>query len=107
MTSIYPPNHVPLPHQIQPHFYRAPNVDLGSARHAEGRADGGTFYCGFDNLATFNHEGSRVVETVLLVGNPGGLATFKVGEERLESVGSLNGSVEVCTMPNYSLGGSA
>lgn len=93
MTSIYPPNHVPLPHQIQPHFYRAPNFDLGLAKgkHAEGRADGGTFYRGFDSLATFNHEGSRVVETVLLVGNLGGLATFKVGEERSESVGSLNG----------------
>ena len=90
---MYTTHQPPLPHQIQPHFYGAPNVDLGltNARQAEGRASDGSYYRGFDSLATYNHEGSRITETVLLLGSQGALDIFKIGNERLESVGSLNG----------------
>ena len=90
---MYTTHQPPLPHQIQPHFYGAPNVDLGltNARQAEGRASDGSYYRGFDSLATYNHEGSRITETVLLLGSQGALDIFKIGNERLESVGNLNG----------------
>lgn len=92
-ASMYSPNQHPLPHQIQPHFYSAPNVDLGftNARQVEGRPGFNSYYRGFDSLATYNHEGSRLVETVLLLGKQGALDILKVGTEKLESVGSLTG----------------
>jgi len=92
-ASMYGLKQPPLPHQAQPHFHSAPNVDLGltKAGPAGGRAKDAPYYRGFDRLAIYNNERSRVAETVLLVGSQGAVDIFKVGKEKLESVGSLNG----------------
>lgn len=92
-TSTYAQNQIPLPHQPQPHFYGAPDIGLGSskARNAESRASDGSYYCGLDSLASCGYEGSRIAETVLMVGSQGALDVLRVEKQKLELVGRLNG----------------
>ncbi|MCJ1363220.1 hypothetical protein MMC16_002327 [Acarospora aff. strigata] len=68
-------------------------MDLGhlKARPPEARAGEEQYYCGFDSLNSCGHEGSRTVDTVLLVGSQGALDVFKVEKEKLECVGRLDG----------------
>ena len=85
--------HPPLPHQPQPHFYGAPNIDLGlpKARIA-GRKAGDGYYCGFDGLGAAGVDASGITDNVLLVGSEGGLDVYKVdGKDKPSMLGRLDG----------------
>lgn len=76
----------PLPHQAQPHFYTAPDIDLGLAQKLVPGEKG--FYCGFDSLPSRD---PTHVEDVLLVGYEGGVNVFRVEKNRLSKISILNG----------------
>lgn len=76
----------PLPHQPQPHFYSAPDIDLGiTPRLAPGEKG---YYCGFDHLPLRD---SNHIEDVLLVGYEGGIDIFRVEKTRLSKISTLDG----------------
>lgn len=76
----------PLPHQAQPHFYTAPDIDLGlSPKMLPGEKG---FYCGFDSLPSRD---PKHVEDVLLVGYEGGIDAFRVEKNRLSKISTLDG----------------
>lgn len=84
-AARYAPAH-PLPHQVQPHFYTAPDIDLGlSPKLTPG--DKGQ-YCGFDHLPSRD---PSQTEDVLLVGYQGGLDIFKVEKNRITKISTLDG----------------
>lgn len=76
----------PLPHQPQPHFYSAPDIDLGiTSKLAPGEKG---YYCGFDHLPLRD---SNHIEDVLLVGYEGGMDIFRVEKNRLSKISTLDG----------------
>ncbi|KAL8917270.1 MAG: hypothetical protein Q9208_008046 [Pyrenodesmia sp. 3 TL-2023] len=91
MQSHRSPTQKPaLPHLPQAHFYSAPDVDLGIPQtRGKGQPAPATTCCVFDDLGSAGTEGLHGVETVLLVGFPGGLDVFVIDKGRLDLVGRL------------------
>lgn len=79
----------PLPHQPQPHFYGAPDIDLD---HQSGMKAGekGHFF-GFDTLPIPNADHVPGKDKVALAGYEGGLEVYSVGKRGLDHVASLKG----------------
>ncbi|KAA6416363.1 MAG: hypothetical protein FRX48_01083 [Lasallia pustulata] len=85
--------HPPLPHHPQPHFYGAPNVDLGLPKsRAGGQKAGDGYYCGFDGVSAGGYEHPYATGNVLLVGSEGALDVYKVdGKDKPSTIGRLDG----------------
>lgn len=85
--------HPPLPHHPQPHFYGAPNIDLGLPKaRTGGRKAGDGYYCGFDSLSAAGLESSGSIDNVLLIGSEGALDVYNVdGNDKPSIIGRLDG----------------
>lgn len=85
--------HPPLPHHPQPHFYGAPNIDLGLPKsRAGGRKAGDGYYCGFDSLSAAGLDTSSSTDNVLLIGSEGALDVYRVdGNDKPSITGRLDG----------------
>ncbi|EON63215.1 hypothetical protein W97_02442 [Coniosporium apollinis CBS 100218] len=86
------PNQHPLPHQPQPHFYGAPEIDFGlPSALREGLVPGGKSYaCMWDSLGKANCGSAQKAQNVLLVGSEGGFEVYKVGRGSIDVIGSLD-----------------
>lgn len=85
--------HPPLPHHPQPHFYGAPNIDLGLPKpRTAGRKAGDGYYCGYDSLSEAGLESPGSTDNVLLIGSEGALDVYKVdGKAKPSVMGRLEG----------------
>ena len=85
--------HPPLPHHPQPHYYGAPNIDLGLPKsRIGGRKAGDGYYCGFDSLSAAGLESSGFTDNVLLIGSEGALDVYNVdGKDKPSIMGRLDG----------------
>ena len=82
----------PLPHHPQPHFYRAPTLDFNfEPGHGERRALGDGYCCVFDTLASAGDDASRAAENVILIGSHRAILIYKVGKDKLDLLGRLDG----------------
>ncbi|RDA92859.1 hypothetical protein CP533_2875 [Ophiocordyceps camponoti-saundersi (nom. inval.)] len=90
LYSQYPGSQPPLPHQPQPHFYGAPDLDLTITPQSGGikAGDRGLFF-GFDCLPSA--DGSPGAEKVVLAGYEGGLQVYAVSKRGVDPVASLRG----------------
>lgn len=79
----------PLPHQPQPHFYGAPDIDLDTQSGMKAGEKG--HYFGFDRLPVPNADHVPGKDTVVLAGYEGGLEVYSVGKRGLDHVASLKG----------------
>ena len=80
----------PLPHHPQPHFYTAPNIDIGFPQsRSDSKKRGNGYYCGFDSLCSVGNDAALV--NVLLVGHEKGLIIHKIEKDKLQSLGRLEG----------------
>ncbi|KAF2093682.1 hypothetical protein NA57DRAFT_81185 [Rhizodiscina lignyota] len=87
--------HIPLPHEDQPHFYGAPQLDFGIAGGAPGAdkikpGDRG-YFCGFDALDGAGDAASVGVENVIITGYEGGLEISSVEHDGAQLIGVLDG----------------
>lgn len=94
-TQRYGP-HPPLPHQPQPHFYGAPDINLGLAMRSVGLKPGSYgYYCGFDSV-NISRTGSKQTESVVVSGYEGGLdilSISKSGNNEIFTLDRLRGGV--------------
>ncbi len=91
MNSPFPPA-PPLPHQIQPHYYGAPEITFGlQPQHGDAHASSDKYWCLFDNLSTASDDGLRVTENVLLVGSEKELNVYRIDKKKLDYIGRLGG----------------
>jgi hypothetical protein len=83
----------PLPHQVQAHFYGAPDIDFGTlAPHAGMKAGERGYFFGFDTLPRSSHHGTVFGPTdAVLAGYEGGLEVYALGKRGLDHVGALKG----------------
>lgn len=99
----------PLPHQPQPHFYGAPNLDFLAPAQAAGlKAGEKGYFCGFDSVASATSD-SLEDTSVVITGYMGGLDVFEVskrGLQRLASLSTLRGAVHNAKLLPKSLSGS-
>ncbi|KAK4217956.1 hypothetical protein QBC37DRAFT_25557 [Rhypophila decipiens] len=79
----------PLPHQPQPHFYGAPDIDLDPKSGMKAGDKG--FYFGFDTLPLPNGDRGPGKDKVALAGYEGGLEVYSVGRRGLDPIASLKG----------------
>ncbi|KAK1751756.1 hypothetical protein QBC47DRAFT_75366 [Echria macrotheca] len=81
----------PLPHQPQPHFYGAPDIDLDLGT-SSGMKAGERGYCfSFDKLPSPSSDYVPGRDNVVLAGYEGGLEVYSVGKRGLEHAASLKG----------------
>ena len=86
------PQAPPLPHHPQPHYYGAPNIDIGFPQlRSESRKAGDGYCCVFDSLASAGDETPALAANTLLVGFEGGLMVYKVEKDRFNALGRLEG----------------
>ncbi|KAH0424858.1 hypothetical protein CcaCcLH18_11285 [Colletotrichum camelliae] len=84
-------SHPPLPHQPQPHFYGAPDIDFDMASKAGLKAGDKGYHFGFDNLPSPHTELVPGSDNVALAGYEGGLEVYSVSKRGLERVAGLKG----------------
>ena len=85
-NSGYPP----LPHYPQPHFYRAPDLDFGTAKSG-GEDTSAVDGCSvFDSLPSGDNETSTLAGNVFLVGVQHGLDVYHIGQRHLDRIGRIN-----------------
>lgn len=82
-------NAPPLPHQPQPHFYGAPDIDLNLAPQSGMKPGERGYYFGFDQLPSSVYPGAS--EHVVIAGYEGGLDVYSVSKKGLEPLGNLRG----------------
>ena len=82
----------PPPHQRQPHFYGAPDIDFGMLEQQDRsqKVSDATFHA-FDNLTSGGGKTARTANNVLLRGYDNSLAVYKVDKDHLNVVGRLSG----------------
>ncbi|KAK2038425.1 hypothetical protein LZ31DRAFT_123244 [Colletotrichum somersetense] len=81
----------PLPHQAQPHFYGAPDIDFDMASNAGMKAGDKGYYFGFDKLPSAHTEFVPGSDNVVLAGYEGGLEVYSVTKRGLDRVAGLKG----------------
>ena len=82
----------PLPHQIQPHFYGAPEITFGpQPQHSDAHVSSDKYWCVFDSLVTPGDEGLSVTENVLLVGSEKDLNVYRFDKKKVDCIGRLGG----------------
>uniref|UniRef100_L2GBD0 Uncharacterized protein n=1 Tax=Colletotrichum fructicola (strain Nara gc5) TaxID=1213859 RepID=L2GBD0_COLFN len=84
-------SHPPLPHQPQPHFYGAPDIDFDMASKAGLKAGDKGYHFGFDNLPSPHTELVPGSDNVALAGYEGGLEVYSVTKRGLDRVAGLKG----------------
>ncbi|KHN99583.1 WD40/YVTN repeat-like-containing domain protein [Metarhizium album ARSEF 1941] len=82
--------HPPLPHQAQPHFYGAQDLDLAVTSQSSMKAGDGGLFFGFDTLPP-GPGTSAQTQKVVLAGYQGGLQVYAVNKRGVELVASLKG----------------
>ena len=82
--------HPPLPHQPQPHFYGAPDLDMHAAAQAGLKAGDHGLYFGFDSLPRTGNV-SAGSDNVVLTGYSGGLDVYAISKKGLEPIACLKG----------------
>lgn len=83
-------SHPPLPHQPQPHFYGAPDLDLTLTPQSGMKAGDRGYFFGFDQLPS-GSETPGGSNNVVLAGFEGGLDVYAISKKGLEPMGSLKG----------------
>jgi hypothetical protein len=82
----------PLPHQAQPHFYGAPDVNLLLSPLIPGLIPGDNgYFCGFDSMCASSRESSKTAENVIVAGYDGGLDVHSVSKRGLNKILRLDG----------------
>ncbi|CAJ2510009.1 Uu.00g059090.m01.CDS01 [Anthostomella pinea] len=81
----------PLPHQAQPHFFGAPEVDFDLHPKTGLKAGERGFFFGFDTLPRLNGAHMPGGDNVALAGYEGGLDIYSVGKRGVEPIASLKG----------------
>ncbi|KAF6820465.1 hypothetical protein CSOJ01_00721 [Colletotrichum sojae] len=81
----------PLPHQPQPHFYSAPDLDFDMASKAGLKAGDKGYHFGFDILPSAHTEFTPGSDSVALAGYEGGLDVYSVSKRGLDRVAGLKG----------------
>lgn len=101
--------HPPLPHQPQPHFYGAHDLDLTITPQSGGMKPGDHgFFFGFDRLPS--PDSSTASEQVVLAGYEGGLQVYAVGKRGIDLVANLKGlrgGVHHAKILPWTIGGDA
>ncbi|KAK9435993.1 hypothetical protein VB005_10798 [Metarhizium brunneum] len=82
--------HPPLPHQPQPHFYGAQDLDLTVTPQSGMKAGDRGLFFGFDRLPSEPGLSSQT-QKVVLAGYEGGLQVYAVNKRGVELVASLKG----------------
>ena len=91
MNSQFP-QAPPLPHQIQPHFYGAPEISFGPQSHHNDAYDfSDQHWCVFDSLVTAGDEGLVSTENVLLVGSEKDVSVYRFDKKKADCIGRLGG----------------
>lgn len=91
MNSNFP-SAPPLPHQIQPHFYGAPEIAFGpQPQHSDAHGSNDKYWCVFENLVTAGDDGLSVTENVLLVGSETELNVYRFDKKKVDCIGRLGG----------------
>lgn len=84
----------PLPHQVQPHFFGAPDANFLLPLPPTGPglvAGSNGYYCGFDNLPRLTHDSPKAADNVVLVGYDRGLDVYAASKRGLSKLYSLDG----------------
>ncbi|TDZ32082.1 hypothetical protein C8035_v012311 [Colletotrichum spinosum] len=81
----------PLPHQPQPHFYSAPDIDFDMASKAGMKAGDKNYHFGFDVLPSSHSEFVPGSDNVALAGYEGGLEIYSVTKRGLDRVAGIKG----------------
>ncbi|KAI1194851.1 hypothetical protein F5X97DRAFT_309951 [Nemania serpens] len=81
----------PLPHQPQPHFYGAPDIDFDMHRKTGLKAGERGFYFGFDTLPRPNAAQTSGSDHVVLAGYEGGIDIYSVNKRGVEPLATLRG----------------
>lgn len=84
------PSNPPLPHQMQNHFYGAPQLDIMSGTPGLVSGDSG-FYCGFDNLPLSIQDTSKGADNVVVTGYEGGVDIYAIGKRGLDRRARIDG----------------
>ena len=90
MSQARPGAQPPLPHQPQPHFYGAPDLDLVLAPHSGMKAGERGYYFGFDRMPS-SPDSPNASDNVVIAGYEGGLDVYAVSKKGLEPLGGLKG----------------
>ncbi|PBP28773.1 hypothetical protein BUE80_DR000312 [Diplocarpon rosae] len=93
-SSMYSQNsryHPPLPHQVQAHFYGAPDANLILSPPKPGLTPGENgYHSGFDSLPT-KIQASRSAEDVIVNGYEGGVNIYTVSKRGLNKISGIEG----------------
>ncbi|KAL4907498.1 hypothetical protein BDW74DRAFT_125131 [Aspergillus multicolor] len=92
--SVHTPfsDRIAPPHMAQPHFYRAPDIDIPSpSGHSRLPTDSQHSFCTFDTISTPPFKSSRLSGSVLLVGSDGALEVLTVEDRKARPIGRLDG----------------
>ncbi|CAK7563228.1 MAG: hypothetical protein SEPTF4163_001091 [Sporothrix epigloea] len=91
MTAAGLPN-PPPPHQLQAHFYSAPDIDLDLQQLQAGMKPGQRgYHYAFDTLPSSHYYRNGSTETVVVAGYEGGLQVHTVSKRGVEPLASLSG----------------
>ncbi|KFX94781.1 hypothetical protein V490_04186 [Pseudogymnoascus sp. VKM F-3557] len=83
--------HPPLPHQVQPHFYGAPDINLGLPVRRMGLKPGSQgYFFGLDSINT-SRTGSKHTESVVISGFEGGLSVHAISKSGNTEISTLDG----------------
>ncbi|KAJ2977117.1 hypothetical protein NUW58_g7907 [Xylaria curta] len=95
MHSPFPPPRIganpPLPHQPQPHFYGAPDIDFDMHHKTGLKAGERGFYFGFDTLPRSSAVQASGNDHVVLAGYEGGMDIYSVNKRGVEPLATLKG----------------
>ncbi|KFY13572.1 hypothetical protein V492_03182 [Pseudogymnoascus sp. VKM F-4246] len=84
-------SHPPLPHQAQPHFYGAPDINLGLPIRRMGLKPGSQgYFFGLDSINT-SRTGSKHTESVVISGFEGGLSVHAISKSGHTEISTLDG----------------
>ncbi|KFZ12244.1 hypothetical protein V502_07193 [Pseudogymnoascus sp. VKM F-4520 (FW-2644)] len=84
-------SHPPLPHQAQPHFYGAPDINLGLPTRRMGLKPGSQgYFFGLDSINT-SRTGSKHTESVVISGFEGGLSVHAISKSGHTEISTLDG----------------
>lgn len=91
MNSHFP-SAPPLPHQVQPHFYGAPELTFGpQLQHNDAHTSSDKYWCIFDSFVAAGDEGLSITENVLLVGSEKELNVYRFDKKKVDCIGRLGG----------------
>lgn len=88
-SQRYPMN-PPPPHQAQPHFYGAPDMNLGLHHQPQGLKPGARgYYCSIDSLNVCGVGPFKQVDSLVISGYEGGFDVFGISKNGLDKISSI------------------